>query len=170
MADVVDKKTRSRMMSGIRAKNTKPEMELRSGLHRRGYRFRLHDNSLPGKPDIILPKLRTIILVHGCFWHGHNCYLFKWPSTRPNFWREKIRSNVTRDQRNLDVYHDEGWRTITVWECALKGRKAIGIDLVLDQIEVWFSENGTAADIGCSEAPPATSDLRARIRDPGPSV
>lgn len=89
MTDVVDKATRSRMMAGIKGKDTKPEMLIRSELHRRGFRFRKNVKDLPGKPDIVLPKYRAVIMVNGCFWHGHGCRLFKWPSTRPEFWREK---------------------------------------------------------------------------------
>jgi len=156
------------MMSGIRGKDTKPELLIRSGLHRRGYRFRLHARNLPGRPDIVLPRYKAIILVHGCFWHGHDCHLFKWPSTRPQFWREKIRGNVARDKKNLRAYHDEGWKTITVWECALKGKHAIGIDAALDQIEAWLAGKSSDAEIGCAEASAASSGLRERSRDPGP--
>ena len=156
------------MMSGIRGKDTKPELLIRSGLHRRGYRFRLHARNLPGRPDIVLPRYKAIILVHGCFWHGHDCHLFKWPSTRPQFWREKIRGNVARDKKNLRAYHDEGWKTITVWECALKGKHAIGIDVALDQIEAWLAGKSSDAEIGCAEASAASSGLRERSRDPGP--
>ena len=93
MADVVDRKTRSRMMSGIRGKNTRPELLIRKGLHARGFRFRLHDKRLPGKPDLVLPKYSAVIFVHGCFWHGHDCHLFKWPQSRREFWRKKITRN-----------------------------------------------------------------------------
>ena len=161
MMDVVDAKTRSRMMSGIRGKNTKPELMIRSGLHRRGYRFRLHARYLPGRPDIVLPRYKAIILVHGCFWHGHDCHLFKWPSTRSEFWREKIRGNVARDKRNLAACLDEGWRTITIWECALKGKHAIGINAVLDQVEAWLSGKSGEGEVGCTGASAVTSDPRA---------
>ncbi len=90
MPDVVSRAKRGEMMSGIRGKNTKPELVIRSALHRAGYRFRLHTRSLPGKPDLVLPKYRAAIFVNGCFWHGHDCHLFKWPGTRKDFWRAKI--------------------------------------------------------------------------------
>ena len=93
MADVVDKATRSRMMAGIKGKDTKPEMLIRSELHRRGFRFRKNVKELPGKPDIVLPKYKAVIMVNGCFWHGHECHLFKWPATRPEFLREKTRKD-----------------------------------------------------------------------------
>lgn len=97
MADVVDSATRSRMMSGIRGRNTKPEIMIRSLLHHHGFRFRLHVRDLPGKPDIVLPRHHAVIFVHGCFWHGHDCPLFKWPGTRADFWREKIGRNQSND-------------------------------------------------------------------------
>ncbi len=123
MADVVDKKTRSKMMAGIRGKNTKPEITIRSLLHRRGFRFRLHDPGLPGKPDIILKRYNAIIFVHGCFWHKHDCHLFKWPETRPEFWKEKILRNVENDGKVLNEIRNQGWRVCVIWECAIKGTK-----------------------------------------------
>jgi DNA mismatch endonuclease, patch repair protein len=120
MADIVDVATRSRMMSGIRGKNTNPEMIVRRILHAAGFRYRLHDKKLPGKPDIVLPKCKTVIFVHGCFWHGHMCKKFKWPSTRPEWWREKIEGNFARDRRHVSELQSLGWRAITVWECELQ--------------------------------------------------
>lgn len=89
MIDVVDTKTRSRMMSGIGGKNTRPELLIRGQLHRRGFRFRLHDTKLAGNPDIVLKKYQAVIFIHGCFWHRHECYLFKWPKSRPEFWKKR---------------------------------------------------------------------------------
>lgn len=120
MADVVDKATRSRMMSGIRAKNTKPEMFLRQGLHALGFRFRLHAKDIPGKPDIVLPKYRTLIVVHGCFWHGHGCRYFRLPATRQEFWKTKIESNRVRDEHDAQNQQAQGWRVLTIWECAVR--------------------------------------------------
>lgn len=117
MADIVDKETRSRMMSGIRGKNTKPEMIVRRALHKAGYRYRLHVKELPGKPDIVLPKYKTVIFVHGCFWHHHNCKNFKWPKTREDFWRKKIEGNVERDQKAYAQLEAQGWKVIVIWEC-----------------------------------------------------
>ncbi|RQY17976.1 very short patch repair endonuclease [Burkholderia stagnalis] len=121
MVDVVDSATRSRMMSGIRGRNTKPEILVRSLLHRLGFRFRLHVRELPGKPDIVLPRYHAVIFVHGCFWHGHDCHLFKWPSTRPDFWRAKIGRNQSNDEKARDALLAAGWRVGVVWECALRG-------------------------------------------------
>lgn len=129
MTDTVDATTRSRMMSGIRARNTKPEIIIRSLLHRQGFRFRLHARELPGKPDIVLPRFRAVIFVHGCFWHGHDCPLFKWPGTRPEFWRDKIGRNQTNDRKAIDALQKNGWRIGVVWECALrdKNRDVVGV-------------------------------------------
>lgn len=121
MADIVDSATRSRMMSGIRGRNTQPEILIRSLLHRQGFRFRLHAGYLPGKPDIVLPRYQAVVFVHGCFWHGHDCTLFKWPKTRPDFWREKIGRNQENDNRAKEALRANGWRVGIVWECALRG-------------------------------------------------
>ncbi len=121
MVDVVDPATRSRMMSGIHGRNTKPELLIRSLLHRRGFRFRLHAQNLPGKPDIVFPRYRAVVFVHGCFWHGHDCPLFKWPSTRPKFWREKIGRNTRNDALKQKELIAANWRVGVVWECAIRG-------------------------------------------------
>jgi len=125
MTDIVNQKVRSRMMSGIQGKDTRPEMIIRSGLHRRGYRFLLHYQKLPGKPDLVLPKHDALILVNGCFWHGHGCQLFKWPKSNRAFWYKKIHNTILRDDANAQVYKQHGWRVMTVWECALKGKDAL---------------------------------------------
>jgi DNA mismatch endonuclease (patch repair protein) len=109
------------MMSGIRARDTQPEMQLRKALHARGLRYRLHDTRLPGKPDLVFPKWRAVVFVHGCFWHGHGCRLFKWPATRAEWWRAKIGTNMARDVRNQDALTAMGWRALVVWECDLRG-------------------------------------------------
>ncbi|UVM40083.1 very short patch repair endonuclease [Pseudomonas sp. B21-017] len=120
--DVVDKVTRSRMMSGIRGKNTQPELKVRCFLHALGYRFRLHRKDLPGKPDIVLPKLMTCIFVHGCFWHRHpGCQYSTWPSTRSEFWNEKFKKNIDRDAKHQAALEAMGWIVLIVWECELKG-------------------------------------------------
>lgn len=121
MVDIVDSATRSRMMSGIRGRNTKPEILIRSMLHNLGFRFRLHVRDLPGKPDIVLPRYHAVIFVHGCFWHGHDCPLFKWPGTRPDFWREKIDRNRGNDRKARDALIEAEWRVMVVWECAIRG-------------------------------------------------
>jgi len=120
MADIVDKETRSRMMSGIRGKDTKPEMIVRRALHKAGYRYRLHVKDLPGKPDIVLPKYKTVIFVHGCFWHHHDCKNSKWPKTREEFWRKKIEGNVARDKKAYAELEKLGWKVIVIWECQIR--------------------------------------------------
>ncbi len=138
MVDVVSPEVRSRMMSGIRGKDTKPEMIIRKGLHRMGFRYRLHDRRLPGKPDIVLPKYRAVIFVHGCFWHGHDCHLFKWPNTRREFWRNKIQNNRTRDVEVICQLDDIGWRIAVIWECSLKGSSSLAFDAVLGSVSDWL--------------------------------
>lgn len=119
--DVVDPATRSRLMAGIKGKNTKPELVVRRFLHAHGYRFRLHRRDLPGKPDILLPRLKACIFVHGCFWHRHaNCKYAVLPKTRIDFWTKKLESNVARDRKVMEELTDNGWHVFTVWECELK--------------------------------------------------
>lgn len=136
--DVVDAATRSRMMSGIRGKNTKPELVVRRGLHALGFRYRLHDSRLPGKPDLVLPRWRAVIQIHGCFWHGHDCALFRWPGTRQEFWRTKIGRNVERDREVEAALDRTGWRVLTIWECAMKGTGRIGADAVVAGAVAWL--------------------------------
>lgn len=121
MADTLTSERRSWNMSRIRGRNTGPEMRLRSLLHRAGFRFRLHAKQLPGRPDVVLPRYRTAIFVHGCFWHRHpGCRSATTPSTRREFWQEKFDGNVSRDARNRAALEAAGWTVLTVWECELK--------------------------------------------------
>ena len=147
MADIVPADVRSRMMAGIRGTNTKPEMVLRKGLHARGFRFRLHDRALPGKPDIVLPRYHAAILAHGCFWHGHDCHLFKWPSTRPEFWQAKIARNREVDARSEAALTEAGWRQALVWECALKGRTRLPLEDVLSTCADWLRSDRQRIEI-----------------------
>lgn len=121
MADVHNKETRSYNMSQIKGKNTKPEILVRRFLHARGFRYRLHDKSLPGKPDLVLPKYKTVIFIHGCFWHGHaHCRYYVVPKTRTEWWLNKINTNIANDQKAEAQLTEMGWRIITIWECELK--------------------------------------------------
>lgn len=121
MADVVDRATRSRMMSGIKGRNTHPELVVRRALHAAGFRYRLHGADLPGRPDIVLPKHGAVILVHGCFWHRHpGCRFATTPATRPEFWAEKFARNVERDAQNRQALQAQGWRIATLWECGIR--------------------------------------------------
>lgn len=147
MADVVSKAKRSEMMAGIRGKNTRPEIVIRKALHRQGFRFRLHEKSLPGKPDLVLPKYRAVIFVHGCFWHGHDCHLFKWPSSRPDFWRTKIEGNKANDEKALQALRQDGWRSLTIWECALKGKTKKPLDEVIETASEWLKSGEAEMEI-----------------------
>lgn len=111
------------MMAGIRHKNTKPELYVRSGLHKHGLRYRLHDKRFPGRPDLVFPRHRAALFINGCFWHGHECPTFKIPKTRTAFWLEKIASNKKRDAKNLKSLEDLGYRCRTVWECEIRADK-----------------------------------------------
>lgn len=111
-------------MSQIKATNTKPEMLVRQFLHAQGFRYKLHDKKLPGKPDIVLPKYKTVIFIHGCFWHGHtNCKYFVVPKTRTQWWLDKINRNKANDEKAVKALRKEGWEVIKIWECRLKSEK-----------------------------------------------
>jgi len=134
------------MMSGIRSANTKPEMVLRRALHALGFRYRLHERNLPGKPDIYLPRYKAVVFVHGCFWHGHDCPLFKVPATRPEFWLAKIERNRAIDNRNEQALSALGWRIAVVWECALRGKLANANEVALD-VAQWLGESSPTIEI-----------------------
>jgi len=141
MADVHTPEQRSRNMAAIRGGDTKPEMRVRALLHALGYRFRLHRKDLPGKPDIVLPKYRTVIFVHGCFWHAHKgCKYARVPATRPDFWIAKLQANVERDQLAIEKLAAMGWRVLSVWECAIRNHETV-ISLSANLID-WI--NGDA--------------------------
>ena len=124
MADIISPERRSALMSRIRGKDTKIELEVRGGLHALGLRYRLGGGGLPGRPDIVLPRYRTVVFVHGCFWHQHHCHLFRLPKTHTEFWRAKVDANRERDIRNEALLIEGGWRVETVWECELRGQPA----------------------------------------------
>ncbi|MGO7201824.1 very short patch repair endonuclease [Rhizobium ruizarguesonis] len=147
MADIVTPEKRSLMMAGIRGKDTNPEILIRRALFARGWRYRVHDKRLPGKPDLVFPRLKAVVFVDGCFWHGHHCHLFRLPSSKVEFWRNKIGSNCARDievRRKLD---ELGWRHLTVWECAIKGRSRWAISAVIDMVAAWLESGEGAAEI-----------------------
>jgi len=146
MADVVDKATRSRMMSGIKSKNTKPEILIRSLLHKQGFRFRIHSKKLPGKPDIVLKKYNAVIFINGCFWHGHNCHLFKLPKTREKFWKDKINYNKDNDQRVIDNLKKLNWRICLIWECSIKYANSPVHDII-KQINEWLNSDNLFLEI-----------------------
>lgn len=159
MNDVVDKATRSRMMSGIKGKNTRPEKYVRSLLHAAGHRFRLHRKDLPGTPDIILSKHRAALFVNGCFWHGHDCHLFRWPATRAAFWHGKISRNIARDLKNEASLASMGWRIGIVWECALKGALRLPSDVLSCQLTEFLKGQERTAWIAA-----VNGDVDRRVR------
>ena len=123
MADNHSKEVRSMNMSHIRSKNTKPEEKVRKYLFSKGFRYRKNVRNLPGCPDIVLPKYKTVIFVNGCFWHKHDCPRFVWPSSNEEYWIPKITRNVERDQKNHELLRELGWRVIVIWECQLKKKE-----------------------------------------------
>lgn len=147
MPDIVDAQTRSRMMAGIRAGNTKPELLIRKALHGLGYRYRLHAAGVPGRPDIVLSRRRAAIFVHGCFWHGHDCALFRMPGTRREFWETKIERNRARDAEVRDLLYRADWRQATVWECAFRGPSQIGLKETITRLASWIDGEDAALDI-----------------------
>lgn len=148
MADIVDRKTRSRMMSGIRGKNTKPELELRRALHGLGLRYRLHGPGLPGRPDIVFPRHHAVVQIQGCFWHRHDaCRFATTPSSNVEFWDTKFGETVKRDKRNLATLHQSGWRVAIVWECAIKSE---GADVVARQVAKWLASRNVYCEIPTS--------------------
>lgn len=138
MPDIVDPKTRSRMMSGIKWKDTKPELLIRHALHGEGLRYRLHVKGLPGCPDIVFPRFHSVVFVHGCFWHGHDCPLFRLPDTRAEFWETKIAYNRKRDAEVAALLLKKNWRYLIVWECAIKGRGKLPLDSLTRTISGWI--------------------------------
>jgi DNA mismatch endonuclease, patch repair protein len=147
VADIVSRAVRSRMMAGIRSKNTRPELLIRRGLFALGCRYRLHVAYLPGKPDLVFPGRRAVILVHGCFWHRHDCTLFKWPSTNVAFWRTKILRNRLVDRRVFRQLKRAEWRVLTIWECALKGAGRTEIDRVIGATARWLDSDSDSSEI-----------------------
>lgn len=121
--DVFDREKRSAVMRSVKSKNTKPEIKVRQALHRAGYRYRLHRNDLPGKPDIIFPGKRSVIFIHGCFWHQHpGCPHAARPSSNSAYWNRKLSRNIERDIAHMAALKDQGWRILTLWECEIKGQ------------------------------------------------
>lgn len=144
--DIVSPATRSKMMAGIKSKNTRPEVTLRKLLHKRGFRYRLHDKRLPGTPDIVFNKYHAIIFVHGCFWHGHGCQLFKWPSSNQDFWKNKITSNLKRDANNRTKLMEAGWRIGIIWECAIRKSRDSG-ESVAQKLATWLQSESDYLEI-----------------------
>ena len=135
------------MMAGIRGRDTKPELILRRGLHASGFRYRVSPRDVPGKPDMVFPKYRAVVFANGCFWHGHDCHLFKWPSSREEFWRTKIGRNRERDAEVRQQLARDGWRIATIWECALKGREKLQPQAVIETVAAWLRSGSDRLEI-----------------------
>lgn len=155
MVDRLTPDQRRLNMSRVRAKDTRPEMIVRRLLHSLGFRFRLHRRDLPGRPDIVLPRYRAAIFVHGCFWHGHDCSLFRMPTTRTEFWAAKIAANRRRDGDAVSGLRDAGWRSLLIWECALRGRGRLPAGTLAERITAFIVGNapfGAIREAGAAEA------------------
>ncbi|AJY12299.1 DNA mismatch endonuclease Vsr [Burkholderia dolosa] len=149
MTDVVDKETRSRMMSGIRGKDTAPELFVRRALHAKGFRYLLHSPNLPGRPDMVFPKYRAVIFVHGCFWHMHDCKYFKLPGSRTEFWRQKLSKNRQRDEGALETVQALGWRVLVIWECATReSRINQSNNALVENVAQWITSEAPSSEIG----------------------
>lgn len=138
MADLVDSATRSRMMSGIRRRDTRIELLVRRALFARGFRYRVDVRGMPGRPDVVLAKHRAVVMVHGCFWHMHGCRLSSVPATRREFWLAKLEGNRSRDVEANRRLAEAGWRVATIWECAIRGRGATAVDELADVLADWL--------------------------------
>jgi len=141
-ADKFDKKTRSRIMSRVKSKNTVPELILRKGLFAKGLRYRLHEDKMPGKPDLVFPKYRAAIFVNGCYWHGHDCSHFRMPTSNVDYWTKKINRNRENDERNRYALIALGWRVMVVWECSIIGKDA-NLNSILDSVADWLMSADT---------------------------
>lgn len=153
MADRLTPEQRRRNMGRVRSRDTRPEMTVRSLLHREGFRYRLHRRDLPGRPDIVLPRHRAAIFVHGCFWHGHGCSLFRMPTTRTEFWSTKININRRRDAAAAAALADTGWRCLWVWECALRGRGRRTPGELTDAMVAFVTGGNGFAEMAETEVP-----------------
>lgn len=135
-------------MSGIRGHNTRIEVAVRKALFARGFRYRLNDKALPGKPDMVFSRWRAVVFVHGCYWHGHDCALFRLPSSNREFWRTKIEGNRARDARNMSALNSLGWRIGEVWECALRNKGPKGLETVANRLSAWLRGQEQSETIG----------------------
>ena len=147
MTDVLTPEQRLRNMRSIPKRDTKPELVVRSSLHKAGFRFRLDARDLYGRPDIVLPKFRTAIFVNGCFWHMHRCRSFVMPATRKEFWHEKLTKNFMRDAKNNSELIEHSWRVLTIWECSLRGPYRLGSEEVLRRTEQFIRSHCVQAEI-----------------------
>jgi DNA mismatch endonuclease (patch repair protein) len=140
MSDVLTKEQRWRNMSRIRGRDTKPEMLIRRRLHARGLRYKLHDKAIPGRPDLVFPRYGVVVFVHGCFWHTHGCVLSKIPTSNHDFWSKKLKKNAERDVKVAEVLKSRGWRVLTIWECALRGKRRLNLETTIDNAERFIRQ------------------------------
>ena len=145
--DTVDRLARSKIMSSVGQKNTGAELLLRTALHKTGLRYRLHVRSLPGSPDLVFNRYKAVIFVHGCYWHSHGCYRSTIPKSHRKFWTNKFAANRARDTRNLNLLLEAGWRVLTVWECALRGRSARPATAVAAAVKSWLKSSKRRGEI-----------------------
>jgi DNA mismatch endonuclease (patch repair protein) len=135
------------MMAGIRGRDTRLEVRIRTALHALGFRYRLHDRHIPGRPDIVLPRFRAAVFVHGCFWHGHDCELFRMPASQTEFWQTKINSNRERDSRVRQEIGALGWRQLVIWECAVRGRTRMDFAEAVSRAADWITGDAKSGEI-----------------------
>ncbi|MCY3975413.1 MAG: very short patch repair endonuclease [Simkaniaceae bacterium] len=140
MTDPFDAESRSRVMSSIKGRDTRPEIHIRKALFARGFRYTLHNPRLPGKPDMIFPKYKAVLFIHGCFWHRHTCKYGALPSTNREFWRKKLTENAERDAKQITLLEQSGWRTKVIWTCMLRGRRFPDGTNVIADIADWLTE------------------------------
>jgi DNA mismatch endonuclease (patch repair protein) len=145
--DTVDKRTRSKIMASVGQKDTGAEIVLRSALHTAGLRYRLHDRSLPGSPDLVFPRFRAVVFIHGCYWHAHGCYRSTVPKSSRAFWENKFAANKARDHKKAQALLADGWRVLNVWECALKGKTASKPDSVARAVRRWLRSSEVRGEI-----------------------
>lgn len=138
MTDNVSPEKRSQVMARVGSRDTKPELLIRKGLHALGFRYRLHVKDLPGKPDLVFPRYKSVIQVNGCFWHGHSCPRCRMPSSNGEYWNRKVARNKERDAENRQLLLDDGWRVLTIWECALTGKWKLGLNQVIELASDWL--------------------------------
>jgi DNA mismatch endonuclease, patch repair protein len=146
--DTVTPAVRSKIMASVGQKNTGAEILLRTALHRLGLRYRLHERSLPGSPDLVLPRFNAVVFVHGCYWHSHGCYRSTVPKTRKRFWTTKFAANKTRDAKKKAELLKRGWRVLTVWECTLSGKTAKPIASLAKRVETWLNSEKRTGEMG----------------------
>lgn len=147
MVGSLDPSNRSKLMASIKSKNTSPELLIRRGLHKLGLRYRLHSKTLSGKPDLVFPKHKAVIFINGCFWHGHNCHIFRWPKTRMDFWHGKIKANILRDKKNITCCVRQGWKVLVIWECSIKGKTKRDFNEVIHTTKNWILYDSQSAEI-----------------------